>query len=512
MNRRWFLAATCALPLSLWAQAPSQTSSERPKLVVVIVVDQFRYDYLTRFGPEFKGGLKEMLEHGAVFTNANYEAAPTVTAVGHSTILSGAPPALSGIAGNTWYDRGIGKNVQSITDDAAKPLGGATTGASPRRMIVSTVGDELKISGKGGKVFGVSLKDRSAILPAGHMANGAFWFDGRSGNFVSSDYYFAAMPEWAAEYDSKHPADKYAGQQFMDVHLPASGPQLYTALDASPFADDMVLDFALKLMTEEKLGQGPQTDLLSVSFSAVDYVGHNSGPDTPRMHEMILNVDRVVGELLRAAEAQAGQGNVLAVFTADHGVSPVPEENVARKMPGGRLNIQNERAAVEGALKAEFGEGNYIAALGEMGFYLNLDPIPGKKINRSDLERVAAATLRQQPHVYRVYTRSELLALGIGDRIDQRVRNGFNAARSGDVIVVHDPYWITGGAGGTTHGSPFTYDTHVPVIFWGPAAKVKPGQYHRDTAVHDIAPTLATMLGVATPSGSIGRVLEEILP
>lgn len=511
-SRRFFLGALCALSSPVWAQAP-QTPNQQPKLVLTIVVDQFRYDYLTRFGSEFKGGLKELLEHGAVFTNANYEAAPTVTAIGHSTILSGAPPAFSGIAGNTWYDRSSGKNVQSITDDTAKPLGGATAGASPRRLAVSTVGDELKISGKGGKVFGVSLKDRSAILPAGHMANGAFWFDGRTGNFVSSDYYFAAMPEWAAEYDSKHPADKFAGQQFMDVHLPATaGAQLYSALDASPFADDMVLDFALKLMEEEKLGKGPQTDLLSVSFSAVDYVGHASGPDTPRMHEMILNVDRVVGELLRAAEAQAGQGNVLVVFTADHGVAPVPEENVARKMPGGRVNIQNERAAVEAALKAEFGDGNYIAGMGEMGIYLNLEPIPGKKIDRGDMERVAAAALRQQPHVYRVYTRTDLLSPGMGDRIDQRVRNGFNGTRSGDVIVVHDPYWITSGAPGTTHGSPFTYDTHVPVIFWGPAAKVKPGQYHRDAAVHDIAPTLATMLGVATPSGSIGRVLEEILP
>lgn len=511
MTRRFLLLLVCALPASLWAQSPL-TSNDRPKLVLAIVVDQFRYDYLTRFGPEFKDGLKELLEHGAVFTNANYEAAPTVTAVGHSTILSGAPPAFSGIAGNAWYERSEGKTVQSIADDTAKPLGGGT-GASPRRLIVSTVGDELKISGKGGKVFGVSLKDRSAILPAGRMANGAFWFDGRSGDFVSSDYYFPALPDWVAEYDSNHPADKYAGEQWMDVHLPLSaGAQLYTALDASPFADNMVLDFAVKLMAEEKLGQGPQTDLLSVSFSAVDYVGHRSGPDTPQMHEMILNVDRVVGELLRAAEAQAGKGNVFAVFTADHGVSPVPEENIAKKMPGGRLNVQNERAMVEAALKAEFGEGSYIAAAGEMGLYFNLDPVPGKKIERAAMERVAAAVLRQQPHVYRVYTRTELLAPGGGDRIDQRVRNGFHAARSGDVIVIHEPYWLSGAPGGTTHGSPFSYDTHVPVIFWGGASKVKPGQYHRDAAVHDIAPTLATMLGIAMPGGSVGRVLDEILP
>jgi predicted AlkP superfamily pyrophosphatase or phosphodiesterase len=516
LGRRFFSSASlCALFTPLWAQTAPQPSSPagRPKLVLMMVVDQMRYDYLTRFGPEFTGGLKQLLEQGAVFTNANYEAAPTVTAIGHSTILTGAPPAFSGIAGNTWYERAEGKSVQSITDDSAKPLGGAAAGASPRRLAVSTIGDELKLAGKGGKVFGVSLKDRSAILPAGRMANGAFWFDGRNGNFVSSDYYFSELPAWVAAYDTKHPADKYVGQQFLDVHLPATaGAQLYTAIDASPFADQMVLDFALELLAEEKLGQGPQTDLLSVSFSAVDYVGHASGPDTPRMHEMILNVDKVVGELLRAAEAQVGQGNVLVVFTADHGVSPVPEENIARKMPGGRYNGQAERAAVESALKAEFGDGNYIVANSEGGYYFNLDPVPGKKIDRRDVERVAATVLRQQPHVYRVYTRTELMNPLGGDRIDQRIRNGFNATHSGDIVIVHEPYWLPGGQGGTTHGSPFSYDSHVPVIFWGPASTVKPGRYNRDAAVQDIAPTLATILGIALPSGSIGRVLDEILP
>lgn len=513
IRRHFLLAALGLFAAQGWAQSSPQTKGARPKLVLTIVVDQMRYDYLTRFGPEFTGGFKQLLEHGAVFTNANYEAAPTVTAVGHSTILSGAPPAYSGIAGNVWYERAEGKNVQSVTDDSVKPLGGATMAASPRRLAVSTIGDELKISGKGGKVFGVSLKDRSAILPAGRMADGAFWFDGGSGNFVSSTYYFAELPAWIAAYNAKRPADKYAGEQWMSTKMPATpGRQLYGAIDASPFADRLILDFALKVLEEEKLGQGPQTDLLSVSFSAVDYFGHGSGPDTPRMHEMLLQADKVVGELLRAAEAQAGEGNVLAVFTADHGVSPVPEENIARKMPGGRFSSQGERAAVENALKAVFGEGSYVTAVSELGLYLNPDPVAEKKIDPREIERVAADALRQQPHVYRVYTRSELLNPAGGDRVDQRVRNGFHPAHSGDVIVIHEPYWLSGNPGGTNHGSPFTYDSHVPVIFWGPASTVKPGQYHRDAAVHDIAATLSTMLGVALPSGSIGRVLEEILP
>ncbi|MEO8096563.1 MAG: alkaline phosphatase family protein [Acidobacteriota bacterium] len=508
MRRRLFLMA--ALAASLLAQPPQ--TGQRPKLVLAIVVDQFRYDYLTRFSPEFKGGLKRLMEQGAVFTNGNYEAAPTVTAVGHSTFLTGAPPSISGIAGNTWFERSEGKNVQSITDDAAMLLGGSGGGASPRRLLVSTVGDELKISGWGGKVIGVSLKDRSAILPAGRMADGAYWFDARGGGFVSSSYYFTVLPAWVAEFNATHAADKYAGQQWLTTKLPAQpGPQLYAAVDATPFGDRLVLDFALKTLVSEKMGTGTKTDLLAVSFSATDYVGHAAGPDSPQIHEMVLAVDKTVGDLLDAAERQAGVGNVLVAFTADHGVSPIPEENMARKLAGGRFNAQQERAAVETALKAEFGDGVYVTATGELGLYLNLELVASKKLDRRDVERLAAETLRKQPHVFRVYTRTEMQTGNGGDRIDQRVRNGFNSARSGDLVVVHEPSYLTG-TSGTNHGSPFSYDTHVPMIFWGPPSMVRKGLYNRDAAVIDIAPTLTTILRIAEPSGSVGRVLDEILP
>jgi predicted AlkP superfamily pyrophosphatase or phosphodiesterase len=489
---------------------PRQVADQRPTLVLAVVVDQMRYDYLTRFGAEFDEGLKRLLEEGAVFTNAHYGAAPTMTAVGHATILSGATPAVSGIVGNTWYERGEGRNVESITDDGVTPLGGGA-GASPRRLAVSTIGDELKVAGKGGKVFGVSLKDRGAILPAGRTADGAFWLV--NGAFVSSSWYFPELPAWAIDFNAARPADEYAGARWLDVEMPAEpGPALYRALDATPFADQLVLDFALTLLREEQLGTDAQTDLLAVSFSAMDYVGHSTGPDTARMRDMVLTIDRKVGELLAAAESQAGRGNVLVVFTADHGVAPVPEENVARQLPGGRYNAQAERAAVEAALSAAFGEGEYIEASGEMGIYLNRNPVAGKVISMRDMERVAAETFRLQPQVARVYTRTALESGVIGgDLIDQRVRNGFNNQRSGDVIVVHEPNWLSG-RGGTTHGSPYAYDTHVPVIFWGSDEFVRAGRYHRAAAVHDIAPTLSTILGVATPSGSIGRVLDEILP
>ncbi|MGB4246431.1 MAG: alkaline phosphatase family protein, partial [Pseudohongiellaceae bacterium] len=268
MLTRSLLAACALLSAShhAFAQAPIM-EGEPPTLVLAIVVDQMRFDYLTRYGSEFNGGLQRLIEEGAVFTNAHYEAAPSVTAVGHSTFLSGAVPAVSGIAGNLYYSRADGRPVQSITDRNVTPLGD-TAGASPHRLLVTTVGDELKASGKGGKVFGVSLKDRSAILPAGRGADGAFWV-GDSGDFVSSNWYFPELPAWVDDFNTSKPSDSYAGVEWLGVELPATpGSDFYAELDKTPYSDQMVLDFALRLMAEENLGDDALTDLLAVSFSA----------------------------------------------------------------------------------------------------------------------------------------------------------------------------------------------------------------------------------------------------
>jgi predicted AlkP superfamily pyrophosphatase or phosphodiesterase len=494
---------------SLQAQL-SPLAAERPALVLAVMVDQLRYDYLTRQGSEFDAGLARLLKEGAVFTNANYEAAPTVTAVGHSTFLSGATPSVSGIAGNSWYSRQEGMAIQSITDNNVTPLG-TTNGASPHRLRVSTIGDELKQSGHGGKVYGVSLKDRSAILPAGRGADGAFWLV--NGNFVSSSWYFPELPAWASEFNARKPADRFAGVDWMGSTLPATpGAELYRAIDSTPFADQLVLEFALQVLDAEALGTGDQTDLLAVSFSAMDYLGHASGPDTPQMREMVLSIDKKVGALLAAAERQAGKGKVLLVLSSDHGVAPVPEEQVAQQLPGGRYDGRAEAAAVQQALVTTFGAGEYILANSELGYYLNYGAAADPGVSRSAIEDVAAAALRRLPHVARVYTRTALEQARVaGDRIDQRVINGFHREESGDLVVVHDPNWLGGGSG-TTHGSPYHYDTHVPLIFWGPRSLVKPGLYHGEAAIHDIAPTLATLLRVAVPNGAQGRVLHEMLP
>jgi predicted AlkP superfamily pyrophosphatase or phosphodiesterase len=498
--RNWILAIFLALPLG--AQKP-----QPPKLVVAIVIDQFRYDYLTRFHSEYTGGFKRFFEHGAVFTNAHFEHVPTVTAVGHSTFLSGATPAMSGIIGNEWWDRATKKRVTSVSDGDTKLLGADGEGSSPNRMLQSTVGDEMKMSGKGGKVVGVSIKDRAAILPSGHMADGAYWFDGKTGNFVSSTFYFPALPEWVAQFNASRPADKYVGKTWMGKTMAAKpDAKFYAGLDSTPYGNELILQFAEKAMVAEKLGTGPKMDLLTVSFSANDYVGHALGAESDESHDMALRVDKLVGELIRAAEAQAGVGRVLVVLTADHGVAPVPENNQKRKMPGGRFDEKAELDAVEKALTARFGAKDKWVGYSSEGSLFFTDP---SIKDVAEVERVAADAIRALPHVFRVYTRTQLMNGAIlEDPVGVRMRNGFNAARSGNAIVILDPYWISGRSG-TTHGAPFDYDTHVPVLFLGP--QIRAGRYNANITVNDIAPTLATMLDVETPSGSVGRVLDEML-
>lgn len=492
----------------VFAQAV-QSPNERPRLVLTIVVDQMRYDYLTRFGDEYTAGLRRLLDDGAVFTNAHYEAAPTVTAVGHSTILTGATPSTSGIPGNTFFDRTLGRQVESITDLDSIALGEDGTAASPQRLAVTTVGDELKLSGRGGKVFGVSMKDRGAILPAGRAVDGAYWY-GDKGTIASSSWYFPSLPQWVEDYNATLPSNRYAGTQWAGVQLPElSADDFHTRLDQTAYADELVLEFALRLMEEEDLGTDQLTDLLSVSFSATDYLGHATGIDTPQMHEMMLSVDQKVGALIDAAQRRTGRNRLLIVFTADHGASRRPEDNAAQRLPGGRYAARDERQEVEAALDAAFGDSDYVIGTAEMSLYFTRD---NTNVSRAQMEQVAVATLRAMPHVARVYTRTELESnFSSGDRIDQRVRNGFNTQSSGDVIVVHDPNWMNRPTG-TTHGSPYSYDSHVPVIFWGSDKLVTPGRYQREVGVQDIAPTLSAILNIARPTGTMGRTLDEMLP
>ncbi|MEX2263111.1 MAG: alkaline phosphatase family protein [Bryobacteraceae bacterium] len=490
----------------------------RPKLVVAITVDQFRYDYLSRFRASYTGGIDRLLKRGAVFADAHYEHFPTVTAIGHSTIMSGATPSTSGIIGNDWFDRQSGKTVTSVSDDTVRLLGaGDKSGSSPRRLLVSTLGDELKMAGPDKpRLIGISMKDRSAILPVGHMADGAYWFDEDYGAFVSSTYYFPELPAWVKDFNAGRPSAKYLGADWKMLEgaealatLPKEiGSKFYKALKDTPYANDLVEEFAERAVVAEQLGAREVTDLLALSFSANDYIGHAKGPDSQHVRDVSIRTDRMFDKLFRFLDSRIGMQNVLVVMTADHGVAPVPEVMAKRKMPGGRMPAKIVQSSVQAKLSERFGEGKWILSPSEHSLYLDRDLIRRKNLDRDEVVQAAADVAAAIPHVARVYTQRQLVSGTLyADQVGRRVLNGFYAPRGADVMILLEPYWMFS-ASGTTHGTAYSYDSHVPMIFMGPG--VKAGRFSRRVSVNDIAPTLAALLDVETPSGSAGRVLEEI--
>lgn len=504
---------------------PGASRVDRPaRLVVAITVDQFRYDYLTRFRKDYKGGLARLLERGAVFTDAHHEHFPTVTAIGHATYLSGATPSVSGIVGNEWFDRETNKQVTSVSDEQETLLGGKVgkRASSPKRLLVSTLSDELKMAGRQSKAIGISLKDRGAILPVGRMADAAYWFDAETGNFVSSTYYFKDMPAWAAGFNAKRPADRYLGKAWLPfdaapgttpqpfVTLPAeANNRFYNALTPSPFSNELIEEFAEQAVVNEKLGQREDTDVLAISFSANDYVGHALGPDHPAVRDISVQTDRLLARLFDFLDKQVGMDNVIVVYSADHGVAPMPEVMKERRMPGGRMTEDSVLARINQVLSDRYGAGAWVVGQSGPAPYLNYSLIEQKKLNAAEVRALAAAAVRTIPHIQRVYTRDELQrAEVLNDLIDRRVRNGFHAERAADLFIVVEPYWLFEQRG-TSHGTPYNYDSHVPVIFLGRG--IRPGRYHQHVATMDVAPTLAALLDVEPPSGSAGRVLTEML-
>jgi hypothetical protein len=386
---------------------------------------------------------------------------------------------------------------------------------------VSTIGDELKLAGRDSRVIGISVKDRSAILMAGRMADAAYWIGGAPPSFVTSTWYRDALPGWAAEFQGRKVVEGWLGREWRATASPGKPGALlatlpaapdrayYEALFTSPFGNDLTVEFALAALAGERLGTRDVTDVLAVSFSCNDSVGHGKGPHSPEVEDITRQTDFAVARLLAAVDRQVGLARTLVVLTADHGVAPVPEEMWARKMPGGRLGRADLVAAAAAALEAAYGKGEWIAGRGGASLHLNQALIAERGLDPAAVERTAAAGLERLPAVWRAYTRSQLLEGRVApDPWSRRVMLGFDRERSGDVDVALLPYWIPEGAV-TTHGSPWSYDTHIPLMLMGPA--IRPGRYDAHVVLNDVAPTLATLLGIETPTGASGRVLVEAL-
>ncbi len=579
------LALAGALPVS-FAQAPQRTQarrssvnnvsqSPRPRLVLLIVVDQFRYDYLSRFGDLFGSrGIGRLMREGASWTETNFDHVPTFTAPGHAVLMTGASPSQTGIVANEWYERETGKKVKSIGDDSTMILAGKPNekGKSPRRLLCSTVGDELRLADNDrSKVIGISAKDRSAILPAGRRANAAYWFSTDNGNIISSTYYFDRLPDWVVRFNDRHLADALFGARW-DRLLPNEAEYLrraglddvpwenldkssadtnffphvitggstapdkpfYRALDYTPFSNDMLVAFAEEAIANEKLGAGNDTDVLSVSFSANDYVGHRFGPYSQEAMDMTLRVDQQIGKLLDFVDARVGLGNSIVIFTADHGASPVPEQAVLMNLAGRRYQKTDLLKVAEAGLQARYARKDrpatdYIQTftnrdeieqgLLNSNFYLNHAALQRDAIDLDECERVLGEAVKKVPGVARYFTRKQLEnnSISSADPVAQHVLHGFYSKRSGDVIIVYEPYSIqfdppddpTDPRSSATHGSPYSYDTHVPLIIMGRGFAA--GRYAQTAAPTDIAPTLAHVLGVEAPGCSVGRVLAEAL-
>jgi hypothetical protein len=437
-------------------------------------------------------------------------------------MLTGAPPSISGIVGNDWYDRSEGRNITSVEDPETTLLGlgdggGERNGSSPHRLLVSTLADELKLAIPGSRAVGVSFKDRAAILPAGRTADLAFWWHTATGAFVTSTWYVPEMPAWAEKFNAGNPADRWAGREWRALDggavlatLPDKpGPDYYDAVYGSPFGNELVASFAEAALEALDLGRGDGTDVLTIGFSCNDAVGHAEGPHHERVKDITLQTDRVVGKLLDVIDRRVGLDRTIVILTSDHGVSPVPEELNDVQMPGGRFQRPELMDAARRALSDAYGAGQWIEGRAGSALYLNRTLIALKRLDPAEVEQTVATGVEKLAPVWRAYTRTQLREGHVPlDPWSRRVLLSHNRERSGDVDILFEPYWMSG-EDGTTHGSAFSYDTHIPLVIMGPG--IRAGRYHRTVALNDLAPTLATLLGVETPSGSSGHALAEVL-
>lgn len=512
------------------ARPEAAASTPRPKLVIVIVIDQFRHDYLVRFRPHFVERGFNLLLGGANFVNCRYDYATTSTGPGHATLFTGAYPNLHGIVGNEWYDRSLGRAVNCIEDGDTKRVGAEGSGGSPRKLIGSTLGDELRLASDfESKVMAISLKDRGAILPGGHTANAAYWYDSKTGHFVSSTYYMPSLPGWVAQFNEQSSAKAYCGKPWVALpETPSAGGKVLgefkpvpnqpcpsrsfvSWLSGTPFMNEIELNFAREAVKNERLGQGNATDLLAVSLSVNDPIGHDHGPYSREVADATLHTDRYLADFFMDLDLQVGLDKVWIALSADHGVAPTPRFVKEHRLGIGTAQPGVLRKAVEQALTRAFGQDEWIEAVGGPYIYLNQAILKNRQIDPAKAETVAAEAAASVQGVTEVLTRTQLLSASPPrSPMARKASNSFNRQRSGDILVVFDPYTVSSQRETSAeHGSPWNYDAQVPLVLWGSA--FRPGVYATPCQTIDLAPTLAVVLGLNQPSGAEGQPLTTAL-
>lgn len=545
-KKQLFFCFSVLLSLTVKAQKNPVKSNEfeRPKLVVGIVVDQMRYDYISRFWNGYsEGGFKRLVKEGFNFKNNHYNYAPTSTGPGHASVYTGTTPASHGIIGNDWYDKEIGASVYCAADNTYASVGTASAAGqmSPKQLLTTTISDQLKLHTQSrSKVIAIALKDRGAVLPGGHTADAAYWFHGKEeGSWISSTFYMETLPSWVTQFNSKVPqqykkpwdllksekayiqsgSDKnnyegaYRGETAAvfphDLVSLWEANGAYDILKATAYGNSLTADFALAALKGENLGKGVDTDFLAISFSSTDYVGHQFGVNSREIEDTYYRLDLDLERLLKALDAQVGPGNYSLFLTADHAAVQVPSYLKDLKIPSGYFDSKVFKEKLSAYVADQFGSEDLIENISNYQVFLNRGLVAQLDIDLKGMQEDLAQFILQDSAVERTYTAHQMWGREYTKGIPYILQNGYNPKRSGDVLFVLKPAVISYSRTGSTHGSPQIYDTHTPLLFYGKG--FKRGASYERSEIPDIAPTLAAMLGIAFPNGTTGKPLTQVL-
>lgn len=530
------------------AQKPVKESSaiSHPKLVVGIVVDQMRWDYLTRYYPLFQanGGFRRMLGDGFSFDNTQIPYVPTVTACGHTCVYTGSIPALHGIVGNNWWDNRLQKGMYCSEDKSVKGVGSKTEEdgqMSPKNMLTTSVCDELRLASNfASKVIGIAIKDRGAILPAGHSANAAYWYESKTGNFISSTYYMNELPGWVQQFNGRKlpdslyrlgwktalPVATYSLYSSADDKAYESKPfgkealgfpydlskfvgKDYSKISSTPWGNTLTAEMAKAAVLAEKLGQGSATDFLAVSFSSPDYIGHSFGPNSWENADDYVRLDQEMGKFFQFLDAQLGAKSYTVFLTADHAVAHIPGYLKENRIPGGLLDMSGMMKDMNLQIKQRYGIDNAIASIMNEQVYLSRKRLDTSKADVVEIKNFIVQYLLKEENITHAFSSDDVLITPLPKVIREMYANGFHPSRSGDVSFIPKPGYFIGGSTGTTHGSPFQYDTHIPLLWYGWG--IKKGSSNKMVYMTDIAPTVAALLRIQAPNGNVGNVLDDAL-
>ena len=519
--------------------------TNKPKLVVGIVVDQMRFDYLYRFYNKFgENGFKRLLNNGFVLEDVHLNYVPTHTAVGHTSIYTGTTPSIHGIMGNFYYDKYVHKSIYCVDDSNYKTIGGQTGGEkSPYRLQVTTVSDQLHLAQTmHGKVFGISMKDRAAMLPVGHTANAAYWFNGKgNGRFISSSYYLDRLPKWVEKFNAKNLPEIYLSKDWNtlyniknytesiednnnyekklkgedNVTFPHTISKIFKKnpnfdiINFTPSANKLLTEFAKAAILNENLGKSNYSDFLSISFSATDYIGHQFGVDSKEVEDVYIRLDRNLAELLSYLDKKVGKDKYTLVLTADHGALPTLPYLQKNKIPSRFFNEKKFFKYIKNKVQEKFHQDNLIENFSNYQLFFNQKVLEEKQISSKKVANFIVETAITYEGVYKIFSAKDLLNNSSDERIITYTQNGYNQKYSGDVIIIPNPATVSHMKKGTEHGAPYSYDTHIPLIFYGYG--IKRGHSNRYIPVVDIAPTLSYILKIEAPNGSKGKIINEVL-